>query len=304
MARMAQPPPLLQQFPPAKKRSTTPIILAVVGGVIFLAIIAAGAVGVFLVAKRVQETKANRAQAMSDLQRASEQARQNAEKTIKDGKASEEFGRLRQQLDKSAAIAGGSDAETYRAMSDTLAKIQVHAKAYETAEARFLEAAVLKADITDRTEIAKKQAVVNEFLEKNDNFADALRHSTDLLKAELDKARIPDAMKRGVISGFENSQTRIRPLQLRVRDTDRILGENALAALNLFDTNWGEWRHDATGRLIFQSSAAAEQYNDILAKVRAAAADEAKAQSEIITIIKATPASGIPPAPPTPLKGP
>ena len=280
-----------------------PVILAVVGGIVFLAMVAAGAVGVFVVAKRIQEKNAKREQALSDLQKVADEARQNAEKTIKDGKGADEVGRLRQQLDKSAATAGGSDAEAYRAMSDTLAKIQMQAKAYEAAEAKFVDAAVLKGDMTDRTEIAEKQAVVKEFLSQNDRFADALSHSADLLKTELDKAKVPDAMKRGVIAGFEKSQTRIRPLQLRVRETDRIVGENALAGLSLFDTNWGKWRRDPSGKIIFESGAVVKQYNEILAKVRAAADEQAKAQSELIAIMKAGPGSSAPPAPAPPPKG-
>ncbi len=300
---MAEPPLLPPPLPPQKKHKVWPIVLAVGAGIAFLAAIAVFVAGSVVLATKSRERAAQRTQAIVDLEKASYQARQNAEDDLIKDHGVESTARIREQLEKSAAMLGGSDAIAYRALSETLRTLQDRQKAYQATADNVSDAAVLSGSIIDRTEIAQKRTIVQEFLLENDHLEEAYRRSSETLGSELDKNKVPDAVKRQVISSYKETQVKSLPLLTRIRKCDRVIGENLLAALALYETNWGHWRIETSGELHFDNRAAGKQFNEIAAKVEAVADDQAAAQSEWIAILKSDP-SGAPAAAAPPRPGP
>jgi hypothetical protein len=270
------PPPL-----PSKARSNNSIVIVLC---ILLAVVVMGAAGVggWMFVRKMKARSA----ALDDLKKsvAAEQSRMADD--IKNGKTddSESIARIKDQLGKSAAQLGDADAKAARGMASWLEKLQGFTKDYETAAKQLREAKVLKFDIHDRAGIEDDRKIVREFLDRNAKFADALQNSESHVRAELEAAGTPPATRDATLAGYTRSQDVIRPLQVKIRQCDQTLGENALGILDLLDQKWGKWERDeVTGKLRFQEQDTLEKFNGFIHKIQAAAAEQTQAQQELIS---------------------
>jgi hypothetical protein len=77
-------------------------------------------------------------------------------------------------------------------------------------------------------------------------------------------------------------QKPLLPLQLRIRDCDDTIGQNALAVLNLLDVNWGNWSRDAaTGRIDFPSTITLATFKEYVGKIADAANGRKQATEDL-----------------------
>lgn len=279
-------PPLPPPLPASSKRNHTRII--VIAAVAFCAVflIAAVAAG-FVAFQRVK----NRAEATRAIEKASIEERRKIADMVESGATTggeAALGRMKDQLEKSAGSLTGGDAKTMQAMAAVMGKIQAQVKEYETVLARVTEAEIFSFKLRENGTFDDERRLIREFLATNQQLTETLGNGGDMLRAELDQAGVPARIRDATLNGFKSSQVQIRPLQMRIRGADQILGDSALAIFELLEKNRSKWKPDKTsGAPVFTDDKTLKAYNDLIGKIQTAAADQTTAQGELVRLMRA-----------------
>ena len=280
------PPPL----PPASGKNRVGIILAVLGAFGAIVMIAAVVVGIATF-RRVQEKAAASREALSQLEKTAAEARGNMADLIESGDATggdAVLGRVKDQLEKSAANLNGRDALTMRALASVTGTMQGQVREYDALVKRMTQAELFSFKIREKAALEAHREILRDFLDSNDRLTATILHGEDLLRAELDKAGVSAKMRDATVAGFVRSQQISRPLQLRIREADQTLGKAGLVILDLLEKNWGKWRPgEDSGAPIFDDGKTLDSYNASIEQIQTAAADQAKAQEELVRSMRA-----------------
>ena len=279
------PPPLPK---PGKNR-----IWIVLGGVavmtvtVFAVLIYAG----FTAFQRVKEKAEAAREARSQFEKATAEERQKMADIIEKGDATggeASLGRVKEQLEKSAASMKGADAVTMRVLAVVTGKMQADLKKYEAAKGRVAEAEVFTFKLRDKATLAAHRQLIGEFLASNKQLTETLKNGGDLVRSELDTMCVSPGTRDATVAAFVISQQKMRPLQMRIRGADQVLGDSALSILDLLEKNWGKWKiDDASGVPFFNDDHTLEAYNTHIEKIQAAAADQTEAQGELVRLMRA-----------------
>jgi hypothetical protein len=174
-----------------------------------------------------------------------------------------------------------------RALAGYLNKLRGQIREHDATFQRLKEGNVLAWDIKTRADLEKSQRLVRDFLTTNQQLTDTIQYGADLVRADLNTANVPPAVRDSALALYEKTQAPLVPLQLRVRRCDQALGESIQAVLNLLDSNWDEWHRDAaTGRLDFQNFAALGNFKDATARIASAMQEQEDAQRALSTFEK------------------
>jgi len=282
MESPASPPPL-----PGKKKTNPWVIIGpVLGGIVLIALVASAAVTF----QRMKQKRAAANAAFSEMQNAASDEREKMADSIQKGETSgsdEAIGRMKQQLEKSAAHMSRDDANAARALAVYLARMQEKAQAYEAALKRMLDADVLAFNFSDRAMIEPHRKLIVDFAAANDEMTDTVLRAEELARAELVTAKVPERTIEATMNGFNKGRVQ-RQLQLRIREYDHTLGEAGLATLDLLDKNWGRWSRDETsGQLRFQDDATLDTFNGLMTKIQTAADEQTRTQQELAVQMRA-----------------
>jgi len=178
--------------------------------------------------------------------------------------------------------AAGDDLVAARALANYLVRLRAQVREHENAFLRLQQQKALSWHIRDLAEIERDRQIVRDFLATNARLTDTLKYGDGFIRAELNTAKVPASARDTALALYAKSQGPVLPLQMRVRRCDEVIGENALAVLNLLDLNWGTWtRDEPTGRLDFTNSITFATFQDYVAKIDAAARERAAAQEEL-----------------------
>lgn len=279
-------PPLPPPLPASPKKNRTRIIVVAVVAFCAVFLVAAVVAG-FAAFQRVKD----RAEATRAIEKTTFEERQKMADLIESGATTggeAALGRMKDQLEKSAGSMTGGDAKTMQAMATVMGKIQAQVKEYETVLARVTEAEIFSFKLREKGTFADQRQLIGEFLATNKQLTETLKNGGDMMRAELDHAGVPARIRDATVSGFQNSQLKIRPLQMRIRGADQILGDSALAIFDLLEKNRSQWKPDkSSGAPVFKDDKTLEAYNELIEKIQAAAADQTNAQSELVRLMRA-----------------
>ena len=276
-------PPPLPAAPP--KNRTRIIVVAVVAfcAVFLVALVVAG----FVAFQRVK----TRAEATRAIEKSSIEERRKIADLIESGATTggeAALGRMKDQLEKSAGTMTGGDAKTMQAMAAVMGKIQAQVKEYETVLARVTEAEIFSFKLRENGTFDYERQLIGEFLATNKQLTETLKDGGAMLRAELDQAGVPAQIRDATVNGFKSSQVQIRPLQMRIRGADQILGDSALAIFDLLEKNRSKWKPDKTsGTPVFKDEKTLKAYNALIEKIQATAADQTSAQGELVRVMRA-----------------
>jgi hypothetical protein len=286
MEMQQSPPPL-----PGARKSRVWIVVVAVTAFVVVGLIALGVAG-FVTFRRMQEKRAAQRQAMSEIEKSAAEARAKIADSVQGGDIAgggDAIEQMKQQLEKSASQVGGGDAAAIRASATFLGKMQAQVRDYEETVKRLTTAEMFSFNVRDKAMIDEHRQIVRDFLASNARITDTVQHSEELMGAELDAAKVPARTRQETLAGYKKSQIMIRPLQLEIRRCDQALGDAALAMLDLLETNWGKWRHDAaSGAKEFDDDTTLAAHNALIEKVQAAAADQAAAQEKLVKVMRQT----------------
>ena len=282
-------PPLPPPLPTSGKNRLWIVLVAgaALCVVVFAVLIYAG----FTTFQRVKQKAETAREARSQFEKATAEERQKMADMIENGDTTggdASLGRVKDQLEKSAASMKGADAGTMRALAVVTGKMQADLKGYEAVLARVTEVELFRFNIRDKATLAAHRQMVGEFLASNKQLTETLKNGGELVRSELDKAGVSPKMRDATVAGFVSSQQKMRPLQMRIRGADQVLGDSALSILDLLEKNWGKWKiDDASGAPVFNDDSTLEAYNAHIEKIQAAAADQTEAQGELVRLMRA-----------------
>jgi hypothetical protein len=179
-------------------------------------------------------------------------------------------------------ISASEDATAARAMTNYLNRIRAQVREHEAAYVRLQRSKALAWNFPQQEDIERARQVVREFLNTNERLADSLEHGESFIRVELETAKVPPAVRDSVLESYVKMQKPLLPLQLRIRDCDDTIGQNALAVLNLLDVNWGNWSRDAaTGRIDFPSTITLATFKEYVGKIADAANGRKQATEDL-----------------------
>lgn len=198
------------------------------------------------------------------------------------------IGRVREQIEKSAGQMSASDAATARAMAAFLGKMQVQARLYQGAVQRLTNDKIFTFNIPNKATLEAHRQTLRDFVAMNAQLTETISNSEALIRSELEAASLPPATIDTAIRSYLASQGNTRPLQLQIRQYDRVMGDSGLAILDLLEKTWGRWeRNPQTGQLTFRDDATLNAYNQLIQKVQAASQQQAVAQKQMADFMRA-----------------
>ena len=194
------------------------------------------------------------------------------------------------EMTRASPVTTSEDALAARALSNYLAKIRAQVRDHEAAFLRLQEQKALSWNIHERTDIERDRQIIRDFLTTNARLADTLQNGEGFIRAELDTAKVPAAVRESALALYAKTEGPLLPLQMRVRHCDQVIGESALAVLDLLDFNWGTWqRDDATGQLDFANTVTLAAFKDYVGKIASAATERKDAEEELSNYQKRRP---------------
>lgn len=174
------------------------------------------------------------------------------------------------------------DREAALALNNYLTRLRAQVHEHEASYALLGQSRALSWNIREKDDIARSWKVVTAFLDTNKRLTESVQFGESYIRAELKTAKVPDSVRDSVLDLYGKTEKPAIPLELRVRECDQIIGENALAVLSLLETNWGLWKQDkATGRLDFTDQDAFASFRDHVGKIESAANDRKAAQDRL-----------------------
>jgi hypothetical protein len=168
------------------------------------------------------------------------------------------------------------------AIAKYLAKVQAQRRAHDAAFQQLRQKNVFSWNIRNRAELDADLQLVHDFLAANTQLTDSMQYGAELVRAELDTAKVPAAARDAALALYAKTQAGSLPLQLRLRQCDQALGERTLDVLELLAWSWGAWRRDETsGRLDFNNLVVQATFKDYAEKTKAAALAQQSAEEAL-----------------------
>lgn len=189
-----------------------------------------------------------------------------------------------------ASPVDGQDMAAARALTNYLARIRAQIRDHDAAFSRLQREKALAWNIHDRADIERDRKLIRDFLDTNSRLMDSLKNGEDFVRAELNTAKLPAAVRDSALDLYAKSQAPLVPLHMRVRHCDQVIGENAMAILDLLNLNSAAWSRDAaTGQLNFSNTIVLAAFQDHVQKMQAAANKRKEAQDEVVSYQRSHP---------------
>ena len=194
---------------------------------------------------------------------------------------------LQWSLKRAAERSSGETAALLRGSQAFVTRLQSCQHAYEQAAGELIAAKVLAAStLQQRARIKDRKALVQNFLDANDAFKSLLLQSESNYRKDLAALEVSPAQTEAAMAGFRKSFGVQRPLLVNIREADDRMGRAMLGVLDLFDSQWGQWRYDnSTSVVRFQDRTALGQYMALMAEIKQARTDQAAAQKSLAAVI-------------------
>lgn len=277
------PPPYL---PPDERQSTSarPLLLAALIAIPILALMACGMIFVFNAAQKAAQKRA----AIEDIQATAKEAQSNLKKNFDPQKGItnmdlSNINKLRDRLQNASQTFSGDDAVFAKVMAGYLNRLQSAGTNYQDALIKLRAAHVLqKFDPSDKGQIASRREVVHQFVDANNALMQAIKSSEDLVRADLEDAKIGESKIDSFMQGFHTSVVPRNTLLIKIRQCDDRMGTAMLDVLDTLEKQSGHWRIDQNDQLRFENTAALKTYNEDILSIREAGEDQLKFQKNLV----------------------
>lgn len=239
--------------------------------------------------KRANEQAENRRKSLADVKESVRELNDEAHKEIgsragSNSQTRAKLSQLQKSLENAAQNMSGGDALAMKASAAHTEKLTALMTNYDAAVAQLTSAKVLKPQFLQQKEdLAPKREVVQNFLDVNDRLKAFFQHGADNYRAELDRLQVPQNYADQALQGYNRKADLINPLIVEMREQDEVMGKAMLQIISMEETNWGHWQaSETTGKIRFEDTALAADYNVLLKKIRQAGADQAMIKRRIL----------------------
>ena len=197
-----------------------------------------------------------------------------------------QFEKLRKSLDQASQDATGPDAAIAKGSSAYLGRMQLAVDGYQKVLARMQARPVLEmAGVTQKQDLQPKRDLVGEFLVANEKLTKTIASSEALYESELGKAGVPPDHKAAALKGFRKRAQPRNVIMMKIRETDKQLGEGMLELLSLLETHWGIWKVDQAANVIrFDDEPVGDKYNSYLELLDTISTQQSDLQRELVNL--------------------
>jgi len=233
----------------------------------------------------------NRARAVHNAENVAQQAREETLKELRGEKgvqpASQRLDAIEKSMDDLAAQSTGDKALELKASSGYLHRLQVVSAKYTSGLQELEGARVLDMSGVERREqLTPKRDAVQRFMASNEEFKSFLTNAENIFKEEMVAMKVPQKTFDQALEGF-HSKAYINNTLIKIRDTDRQIGEGMLGVVDLLDEHWGKWTYNTERkRLVFAADGSLDQYNAFLAKIKKASNEQKRLQEQVVNFSK------------------
>ena len=157
-------------------------------------------------------------------------------------------------------------------------------KRYTSAGKPLIDGTVVNpATLKSKDQLEQRRRALREFLSANAELRSTLLGAEAHLRSEMKRRGVSPAHAEDYIRGFLSKTTLALPLARQIRDLDDEMGQTALQALDLLESQWGRWRYDTSQQALrFQSKSASEQFNAMMSRLTQIAAEQQKLQKTLV----------------------
>jgi hypothetical protein len=237
---------------------------------------------------RARELSRQRKEAVNGVATAADSVREQAINSIvKGGDQHVDLNQLEHSLNQAVGKTTGDSAALMKAGQAYVQQLQTQQAAYEIAVEKLRSTKVLAiSNLTDRSQIPARRAVVQDFLDANDRVKTFVSQSEQHFRVELDNAHVSPTATDSALTSFRKSSGQADPIVLQVRDCDSTMGRAMLDVLDLLDRSWGHWHAKNGGKsVVFDRQADLDAYNLALDHIDTAKTDQATAQQHLATVM-------------------
>ena len=184
-------------------------------------------------------------------------------------------------LGEAAEKMSQTERKSLLAAQDLVARIQPQMAAYEASLAALSKARyVAPASIDTQEEIRARIALVQRFDEANGAMIRYFKNAERDYRAMLDKLGVAENLKEGVMAGFRRGGN--FDLNLKIHESNRQLAASMQEMLKLLNREWGAWRTNEKGDVIFDREDAVKEFETLQGELTAAAKSHEAAEKKLI----------------------
>jgi hypothetical protein len=145
---------------------------------------------------------------------------------------------------------------------------------------------VTVANLERRSQISGRKAVVQKFLDANDALKTFILQSESNLRKELTNADVSAQQTEAALKGFRKTWQPQAQLLISIREADDRFSHELLDMLDLFDSQWGQWRYDTSANVVrFEDGNALRKYKALMAQIKQTSTDQAAAQQRLAALL-------------------
>lgn len=196
--------------------------------------------------------------------------------------ASAKAQQLQEALDKAAAKMTGDDAKAIRANGRFMEAMKGTLGKYESAYKAFISQGGIEAKtFGSEAAIEERLRLLIAFEAANATFAEFVNNADRDFRAELKKENYPEARIEEATRHFREGGN--FSTLLAIRGTDAELCATMTKYLTLFKTEWGKWKMNEDGAILFQNDSAAEEFRNHSAQLQEIASRQNELQEKVLT---------------------
>ncbi|HTB84517.1 MAG TPA: hypothetical protein VK742_12750 [Candidatus Sulfotelmatobacter sp.] len=192
---------------------------------------------------------------------------------------------LRSRLNSLTNQLTGEDAEMMDGLNACLANWTAAEKKFIVASTEFQKAEVLNfKTLGSKEQLADREQAVQTFLDANEQFRTALLNQDQDLESELVSRKISAQKLDQFMAGFRSTHEPLLSRVARIRDCDKLVGNDCFQILGLAEKQWGNWTADPVERILFNDEKVQVSSKMLVDDINYQAGKELNLQREVIQL--------------------
>jgi UPF0716 family protein affecting phage T7 exclusion len=236
---------------------------------------------------RLSERAKDRAQAAQQFQETLKHATEETRKELDGDQGAESpEGRvsdLQLSLQNLANKSSPNAAQILKAYSAYLERIREASDEHRKNVTLMNSAKILDVSgVRNKEDLEAKRVMLRAFLKSNEELKSFQANSDNVMREELVNAKVSPPQIESTMKSFQ-SQSQTMAGSVKIRDTDRQIGESMMAIIDLLDTSFGQWRFNHMNHeLQFNKREVLDQYNGFIKEIQSAVTEQKRLQEQVL----------------------
>lgn len=282
-------PPPPHALPP-RRRGPSALLIGALAVFALLALAAVATVGTLAARRWLPQLKtpSQRQQervAVEKLNRAGREVLDESRRQMESGNPvegiTERMDRLGSALGDTARQFSGDERKVLEAGQRLLAGVREKVRTYEQATTALKEAGFFNPDtLPNRPAIAARRELLKAWAETNEALVTTYAGLPAAMRTELRNVGLAPAEQERQANAFEASAHSTE--NLRIRELDRQIGRLGEEMLVFLDKEWGQWKVQDGGRVLFNKTNALKRFDELQRSLKATADTQIALQRQML----------------------